>query len=93
MWSNTKAKFSNKTKELIYERDNWCCIICWTNSNLQFHHAFYSIQAMYWKNRNDVSQGVTICFSDHLKAHSCSSGEWIREECILYLKQYYEKNK
>ena len=82
---NTKAKFSNKIKEQIYERDWKCCIICWCNQNLQLHHVYYGNQSNRWKNRNDVDQGVTICAHHHLEAHSCASWEWVRQKCIDYL--------
>ncbi len=82
-----KAKFSNKTKEEIYERDNRSCIICWINTNLQFHHAYFATQSIYTKDRNKAYMWVTICFSDHLIAHSCSKWEWVRQECIDYLKK------
>ena len=83
---NKKAKFSNQTKEAIYERDWKCCIICWNNTWLQFHHAWYSQEANYWPDRNKTNQWVTICAKHHNMAHACKSGEWIREECINYLK-------
>lgn len=81
-----KAKFNSKTKEEIYERDNKSCVICWSNTNLQFHHVYYSIQANYWKDRNNTSQWVTICFDCHLLAHGCKSWNWVREQCINYIK-------
>jgi hypothetical protein len=80
-----KAKFTNKIKEEIYERDNKSCIICGINTNLQFHHIYFWTESIYTKQRNKVNQGVTICFSDHLKAHWCKKWIWIRQKCIDYL--------
>ena len=87
---NVKAKFSNKTKEAIYERDLGVCFSCWANSNLQFHHIYYGMQKILDKTRNNVEMGITVCFSDHLAIHSCKSWTWIREEAINYIKNYYE---
>jgi hypothetical protein len=85
---NTKAKFSNKTKEVIYERDNKCCIICWDNTNLHFHHCLFWTESIYTKDRNNVNMWVCICANHHSECHSCSKWEWVREECIKYLKNY-----
>jgi len=80
-----KAKFSNKTKEEIYERDLKCCIICWNNSTLQFHHVYFGMQSNRWKDRNNTNQWVCLCSMCHNKAHSCKTWEWIRQACIYYI--------
>ena len=87
---NTKAKFSNKTKEAIYERDNKSCFSCGVNTNLQFHHVLFSQESIYTKNRNNVEMGVCICFAEHLECHACKKWEWIRQKAINYLKNIYE---
>ena len=80
-----KAKFSTKTKKQIFERDSWRCIICsWEPHSV--HHVYYGSESNYWSDRNDVNQGVTLCWNCHNKAHACSKWEGIREECINYLK-------
>ena len=88
---NKKALFSQKTKELIYERDSKCCFKCWVNSSLQFHHIYYSNQAIYWKERNNIEMGVTVCMAHHLEMHWCKMWTWLREEAILYVKNLYER--
>jgi len=79
------AKFENKTKEQIYNRDWKICVICWTNSQLQFHHVFFWTESNYESNRNQADQWVTICCDCHLLAHSCKQWEWVRQEAIDYL--------
>ena len=84
-----KAKFSNKTKEAIFERDKWC-IICWISTwNLQFHHFKFWSHSNYWKDRNEVKEGCCLCFTHHLEAHSCSMWEWVRKQCYDYINNYY----
>jgi hypothetical protein len=85
-----KAKFSNATKEKIYERDNKCCIICWSNTNLQFHHIYFWIEANRWPDRNTAKEWVTICDLDHLQWHWCKSWTWIRQKCIDYINNLYK---
>lgn len=87
-----KAKFSNKTKEEIFERD-WWCIICWTNKwMLSFHHYKFWQYSNYWKDRNDVKEWVCLCFAHHSEAHSCSMWEWVRQKCYDYINNYYKWN-
>lgn len=80
-----KAKFINKTKEAIYERDWQCCIFCWSNTNLQFHHIYFWIEAKRTKERNDVNMWITTCFEDHLIIHSNKAWTWKRQEAIDYI--------
>ena len=89
MTKNTKARFSNATKELIYERDNGVCFKCWANSNLQFHHILFGTESIYTKNRNNVEMWVTICDTDHNLCHWCSKWEWIRQEAIDFVNNLY----
>ena len=79
---NTKAKFSNKTKQIILDRDV-CCIIC-GKPGTDCHHVYFGMESEYWKDRNDANKGVLLCREDHNMAHSCSSWEWVRHECIQY---------
>jgi len=82
----SKAKFSNKTKEEIFERDGMCCIICKKQETLQFHHVKFWLEADRWPDRNKTKEGCCICADCHLKCHSCKSGQWIRQDCINYLQ-------
>lgn len=87
-----KAKFSNKTKQEIYNRDK-VCIICWINNWLfDFHHIYFWIESNYNENRNDINQWVMICRNCHTFAHSCKRWEWVRQECIDYIKNLISKN-
>ena len=85
----SKAKFSKKVKEEIYERDGWCCVICWSNQRLQFHHVYFWMEAKRTPERNNANQWVTLDDLCHLDVHSCPSGEGIRQDCILYLKELW----
>lgn len=85
-----KAKFSNKTKEEIFERDWWECVLCWINTWLQFHHVLFSNQANYWKDRNNVTQWITCCFWCHILCHWCKQWEWYRQWAIDYINNYYK---
>ena len=85
---NNPAKFSKYTKEAIMIRDK-SCIICWKHW-ASVHHAWYGTEANHWDNRNDIDQGVLLCAICHAKVHWCKQWEWIREQCIDYLKQRYE---
>jgi len=84
---NTTAKFNTKTKWEIKERDEYC-IICWQEWT-DFHHIYFSQEAEYWKDRNNSDKWVLLCRLCHWKAHWCKRWEWVRQECILYIKEYY----
>lgn len=80
-----KAKFTNNTKQKIYERD-WWCIICWISTwILQFHHIFFWRESNYSKFRNEFYQWVCLCNTHHMEVHSCSVWEWVRQKCIDYI--------
>lgn len=82
-----KAKFSQKVKEQIAERD-WSCIICWSPWS-SAHHIYFWLEANRTEARNNIDQWVILCLEHHKIAHWCKSGEWIRQKCIEYLKNYY----
>jgi len=91
IWQNNmKAKFTNKVKEKIFNRDGMCCIICKKQEFLQFHHVRFWLEANRWPDRNKETEWITICMDCHLKCHSCKSWEGIREDCVLYLKNLYD---
>jgi hypothetical protein len=81
MWIS-KAKFSQKTKQEIAERD-WCCIFC--TKSWPPHHLYFWIQSERTPDRNKSDRWVILCMEHHLMAHACKSGEGIRQECIDYL--------
>ncbi len=83
--SNTKAKFTNKIKMEILERD--CrCIFC-PSQITDCHHVFFGTDSNYWKNRNDLDQWVGVCRDCHNEIHSCSKWEWLRQKSIDYLRK------
>ena len=85
----TPAKFDKKTKEKILERDWNKCIICWYTPH-SIHHVYFGTESEYWEDRNNEDKGCTLCFWDHNLAHSCKRWHWVRQECINYVKKYYE---
>lgn len=82
---NTKAKFSNKIKEAIYERDGGVCFNCW-NPWTDCHHVLYGLQSERTTDRNDINKGLLCCRDCHNIIHSCKSWTWLREEAINFLK-------
>ena len=80
-----KAKYNTKQKEAMYERDNKCCVLCWSTQAIQFHHCFFWTESMYSKDRNDPKYWVTVCALCHLDIHSCSKWEGKRQEAIDYI--------
>ena len=86
-WSNwipmIKAKFSNKTKQEILERDV-VCIFCWKQGT-DVHHVYFWTESEYTKDRNNANKGVLVSRDCHLEIHSCSKWEWKRQEAINYI--------
>lgn len=87
--SNIPAKFSNEIKKLILNRDIKC-ILCWKDWT-DIHHVFFSNQAEYWNERNNIDKWVLLCRLCHWKCHSCKTWEWERQEVINYLHEYYAR--
>ena len=81
---NTTAKFSNKTKQIILDRDI-CCILC-SKQWIDCHHVYFGLEAEYWKDRNDPDKWVLLCRECHKKPHWCKAGEWDRQKCIDYIR-------
>lgn len=79
----SKAKFNTNTKEAIFERDGWCCILCGANSNLWAHHVFFWLEANRWRDRNAADQWVTICGKEHDEIHAWDKEK--RQRAIDYL--------
>ena len=82
---SSKAKFSNKTKEEIFNRDGMCCIICKKQEYLQFHHCKFGMEVNRWPDRNNVDQWCILCYNCHHNLHNL---EWkdLRQTCIYYVK-------
>jgi len=88
------ARFSNKTKQLILERDEYKCIICWSTDMLNIHHVYFWQESNRTSTRNNIDQWVTICQSKcHIDCHWCRRLEWIRQRCIDYINNYYKNDK
>ena len=86
---NTPAKFSKETKWAIMIRDRQC-IICWKPIT-DIHHVFFWTECEYWDDRNDINKWVGLCREHHDLVHWCKQWEWIRQFCIDYLNNFYEK--
>ncbi len=86
------AKFKNKVKQEIYDRDR-TCILCWINNwIMHFHHCWFSNEANYSDNRNNANQGCLVCDTCHRQCHSCKIWEWKRQQCIDYLNNFYNND-
>ena len=83
----SKAKFSQKTKKEIYERDWGLCILCNSNQSLVAHHVYYWINANRWPDRNNANQWVTLCGECHYKLHNWVNAveQWKARDCLKYL--------
>ena len=81
------ARFSNEVKTAICQRDR-TCILSWEPGH-SVHHVYFGTESNKWDNRNDIDQGVLLSFEKHLEVHWCSKWEWARQECIDYLKEFY----
>ncbi len=86
-----KALFSKETKVQIFERDKHC-LFC-PDAIQDYHHIFYGWNAEYWEERNNVDKWVWLCRHHHELIHHFTdwSSQSIREQCIRYLKEYYER--
>ena len=74
------AKFSNKVKQEIVERD-MCCILCGKQGH-SCHHVLFWMEAEYTPDRNNANKWVLLCFDCHNKAHWDKE---TREKCKRYL--------
>lgn len=59
-----------KKREEILLRDNYKCIRCNSEENLQVHHTCYRTNLLYWDYPNDTLE--TLCSSCHDIAHTKS---------------------
>jgi len=80
----TRAKFSQKIKQEIAERDNYLCIICkdnWTT----VHHLYFWMNSNWTETRNDVDQWCILCQNCHHNLHNWNWKE-LRSKCINYVR-------
>jgi len=91
--SRVKAKFTNETKQAILERDWYRCALCWSVEVQDIHHAYFNLESNVTESRNDIDQWLALCSECHNWCHSCKSGQWIRQEAINYLINYYEPKR
>lgn len=59
----TRHDWSLKVKE----RDGNRCVICGASGKLFAHHIVH--EAVNWKSRTDIDNGVTLCSRCHILAH------------------------
>ena len=83
------AKFSTEVKNQICTRDKVCILSGEPGHSV--HHVYFGTESNKSDNRNNEDQGVLLSFEKHLEVHWCSKGEGVREECINYLKEYYDR--
>lgn len=65
----------------VISRDNATCQMCGATEQLQAHHI--CSYADYPDKRWDVSNGLTVCFSCHLKIHSAANENWVNSGEVL----------
>jgi hypothetical protein len=65
------GKFSDKTRQIIGERDKWLCVKCGSNQIESVpHHVIFKSQG----GKGTVDNGVTICLEHHRWAHKGREG-------------------
>lgn len=95
----SKAKFSDKVKRLIHERDNWLCVLCWSNQSIVAHHVYFWDQSIRDSTRNNLEMWVCICPVCHAwkdseweqGCHWCSVWEGKRQRAIDYIINIYDR--
>lgn len=66
-----RGEFSDKTKEAIFQRDNYRCVKCGSNKlEAVPHHIIFKSQG----GTGHKSNGVTICLDCHKWAHGLKRG-------------------
>jgi hypothetical protein len=65
------GKFSDKTRQIIGERDKWLCVKCGSNQIESVPHHVIFKSAL---GKGTVDNGVTVCCSCHEWAHKCRVG-------------------
>jgi hypothetical protein len=73
-----RGKFSPKTIQRIFERDEWRCVRCGTSSDLESvpHHILYRSQL----GKGTEDNGATVCQTCHRLAHSSREvREWFEQ--------------
>lgn len=78
-----KGKLDNMWKTKVKKRDNWKCVYCGKNKNVQAHHIFSrSNRSTRWYLPN----GISVCVGHHLFSSVFSAhktpiefAEWLKE--------------
>ncbi|MDB5052647.1 MAG: hypothetical protein JWM44_697 [Bacilli bacterium] len=79
------GKFSDKTRQIIGERDKWLCVKCGSNQIESVPHHVIFKSAL---GKGTVDNGVTVCRTCHDWAHKCRAGRvWFEEYRINNLLQ------
>ena len=94
---NTVAKFTQKTKDEINDRQNWLCIISW-DSIEEYHHTFYwALHANFWEDRNEHYEWVWLSAKVHYIIHHGKDTKLAKKyklQCIEYsvkMRMKYKK--
>lgn len=84
---NTSLWFIQKTKDEIFKRQNWICIISWDKIE-QYHHSFFwPINANYWEDRNKAYEWVWLSEKVHTIIHHWTDtklAKLYRIKCVEY---------
>jgi transposase len=69
LWKDPeRSRYRNKAwVQAVKDRDGWCCIKCGSTDRLHAHHI--KPWRHYPESRYDVSNGQTLCYECHEKAH------------------------
>jgi hypothetical protein len=67
-------------RQMVFERDNWCCIKCGNGSSLHCHH----IEGIRWEplESADIDKCVTLCKDCHKEVHSKKGCRTIDMRCF-----------
>lgn len=84
-----KREVSENTRDLVFDRDWWLCIICWSKAH-HCHHAWFwadklEINLDYLNNLENL---VALCYKCHKKIHDYWDKS-IEEACKRYLIYKY----
>lgn len=84
------ARFTADVQNEIFERDNWRCILCFSNLLLDCHHVLFWLQVQKNSIRNTKKGWVCVCRACHNEIHGTREFYWKRQACIDYLDNLYE---
>lgn len=88
MNKQTKAtSITNKTKHIVHERDNGCCIFCGKPVSATYSNAHYIPRS---KGGLGIEQNIiTACMECHFTLDQTVSRPSMLESVKAYLKQFY----